>query len=991
MLKVRTGYSFRQAAGKIEDVLSRLEEVGSAYAPITDRASTFGWYRWKKAAEKAGLKPVFGVELAVTPSANAPKPAVDHWTFIAQDDLGAINRLVELATTQFRYQPLLTVEQALAAEGVFKMTGHRPQLEWEKGPAGGVHVMLGPSSPRGVIRAALAHGWPLVASSDNRYPREGDRGFYEVLVGRNAESQSYAQHILSRDEWEASIAHHGLSAHDKTLAWANSLNALHACNAQLQRANLPHPERPDTLENMCRAGAKVLGCDLSRPVYEARLKRELELIAIKGYEDYFYIVADICSWARSQMIVGPARGSSCGSLVCYLLGITTIDPIPFGLIFERFIDINRSDMPDIDIDFSDQQRHLVFKYINEKYGSDKVARLGTVAMFQPRSALVEVGTALRLPKWKCDAVAESLIERSSGDSRALQTLEDTLNSMPAGQTLLKDHPEAIVVTRFEGHPRHYSQHAAGIVIAERPITDFVAVDHRTGATMCDKKDAEDGYNLLKIDALGLTQLSVFEDALELAGLPRDHLEKLPLDDQAAFDVLNKAQWSGIFQFNGMALQMITKDFHVDRFDDIVSVTALARPGPLASGGAQEWVKRRNGSSPISYPHPIFRPYMEDTMGIVLYQEQVMEIGRNIGDLDWGQVTALRKAMSKSLGKEFFDQFGDPWKRGAISKGVDPVAADKIWDDLCAYGAWSFNKSHSVAYGLISYWCCWLKAHFPFEFAAATLSHEDDPGKQIKLLREMVAEGYDYVPVDPELSGRKWTVGSRDGKRVLIGPLSNVKGIGPKMVSQIVGARARGERIADRARKLLQNAKTPIDSLWPIRDNIKRIMPDPIERNIVTRPTPIVEVQPAAETYDVLVFCTLTKINPRDENEAVLVAKRGYEVKEGQTTSLNLFLMDDTDTIFAKIDRRNYEALGKPIVDRGRVGKALYAIKGTVRGGSTFRMINVKMVRYLGDIADTEDVKIEDKRRAAVAGEGEDDRGAEESDWAAAVQAAEAAE
>ena len=991
MLKIRTGYSFRQAAGKLEDVMDRLKEINANYAPITDRASTFGFYRWKKLAEKAGIKPVFGVELAVTTSINAKKPSVDYWTFTAKDSLAPINRLVELATTQFRYQPLLTLEQALEAEGVNKMTGHRPQLDWESGPTGGVMVMLGPSSPRGVIRQAVAHGWPLCASSDNRYVHADNRGFYEVLVGRNAETQSYAQHILSPVEWRESVSHLGLSDFEVDTAMVNAAFAANDCTAQMQRAKLPSPDRPDTLENMCIIGAKVLGIDLSNEVYKERLHRELDLITTKGYEDYFYIVADLCSWARARMIVGPARGSSCGSLVCYLLGITTIDPIPHGLIFERFIDINRSDMPDIDIDFSDQQRYMVFDYADKVYGSERVARLGTVAMFQPRSALVEVGTALRLPRWKCDAVAESLIERSSGDSRALQTLEDTLRTMPAGKTLLEDHPESIVVTQFEGHPRHYSQHAAGIVIAERPITDFVAIDHRTGATMCDKKDAEDGYNLLKIDALGLTQLSVFEDCLELAGLPRDHLETLPLDDAAAFDVLNKAQWSGIFQWNGMALQSITKQFHVDKFDDIVSVTALARPGPLASGGAHEWIRRRNGTNPVSYPHPIFEPYMSDTMGIVLYQEQVMEIGRNIGDLDWGQVTALRKAMSKSLGKEYFDQFGDPWKKGAIAKGVDPVAADKIWDDLCAYGAWSFNKSHSVAYGMISYWCCWMKAHFPFEFAAATLSHESDPDKQIKMLREMVAEGYDYVPVDSDISTSKWTVGMRDGKRVLVGPLSNVKGIGPKMVSQIIGARARGERITDRARKLLNNAVTPIDSLFPIRDSFKRLMPDPLERNIVTHPKPIIDIQIKAESYDTLVFCTLSKINPRDENEVVMVARRGYEVKDGFTTSLNLQLTDDTDTIFGKIDRFKFARLGKDIVDRGRPGKALYAIKGTVRGGSSFRMLNISAVRYIGDITDGPESGNSWKDAEASYGRDDEDERDAEADREPSVEAAEAEE
>lgn len=949
MLKVRTGYSFRSAAGKMEDVIDRLKEIGATHAPITDRASTFGFYRWKKLAEKAGLIPVFGVELAVTNSINAKKPSADHWTFIAKDDIGAINKLVEKATMQFRYQPLLTVEDAIASTGTIKVMGHRPQIDFAAGPLDDVYASLGPSSPKGLIRLALASSWPLAATSDNRFVRASNRGFYEVLTGRNAEVQTYDQHIQSEQEWRESISHLGLTEEQVESALANSRTILGQSTATLRKANLPHPERPDTLLNMCIAGAEALGCNLDDPVYAARLKRELELIEVKGYEDYFYIVSDICSWARARMIVGPARGSSCGSLVCYLLGITTIDPIPHGLIFERFIDINRSDMPDIDIDFSDQQRYMVFEYINQKYGADKAARLGTVAMFQPRSALTEVGTALRIPKWKCDAVAESLIERSSGDSRALQTLEDTLNTMPAGKTLLADHPESLIVTQFEGHPRHYSQHAAGIVIAERPITDFVAVDHRTGATMCDKKDAEDGYNLLKIDALGLTQLSVFEDCLELAGLPRGHLETLPLDDKAAFEVLNKAQWSGIFQWNGQALQSITKQFHVDRFDDIVSVTALARPGPLASGGAHEWIRRRNGTSPVTYPHPIFEPYMADTMGIVLYQEQVMEIGRNIGDLDWGQVTALRKAMSKSLGKEYFDQFGDPWKRGAIAKGVDPVAADKIWDDLCAYGAWSFNKSHSVAYGLISYWCCWLKAHFPFEFAAATLSHENDPARQIQMLREMMLEGYDYIPVDANTSTNKWSVGMKDGKRVLVGPLSNVKGIGPKMVSQIIGDRSRGVKISERASKLLSNPVTPIDSLWPIRDAFSRIMPDPLERNIVTHPTPIVKVQIQPDDYDVMLFCTLSKINPRDENEVVIVARRGHEIKDGLTTSLNLQLTDDTDTIFGKINRFNYPKFGQQIVDRGRVGKALYAVKGTVRGGSSFRMVNIKNIRYIGDI------------------------------------------
>lgn len=952
ILRVRTGYSFRSAAGSLENAFDRLKAIADFkeggefnFAPITDRASTFGWVRWAKMCKKAGVKPVFGVELAVTDSFHAKKPSYDHWTFIAKDNLKDINDLVNLATQQFRFRPLLTYDQAQAVNA-YKIVGHRANLELVK-PSDDLFLAVGPSSVKGYVNLARKNGIRLAASSDNKYCLKKDRGLWEIICGIGAETQSYEQHILTEEEWKESVDHLDFDENELAEMMANSRSILEGSTAKLVKAEMLHPERPAPLLQMCEEGAAKLGCDLTDPVYRARLDRELALIHEKKFEDYFYIVTDICQFARANLLVGPARGSSCGSLVCYLLGITTVDPIPYGLIFERFIDINRNDLPDIDIDFSDQKRQLVFDYVASKYGSDRIARLGTVAMFKPRSALQEASGALRIPKWKCDAVADSLIERSSGDSRALNTLEDTLNTMPAGQELLRNFPEVLAIVQMEGHPRHYSQHAAGIIITQKPTSEYVAVDHRSGATMCDKKDAEE-LDLLKIDALGLTQLSVFEDALEMAGLPAHFLETIPMDDPSAFEVLNKQHFSGIFQFNGMALQSITKQFEVTEFNDIVSVTALGRPGPMSSGGSSEWVRRRNGENPVTYPHPIFEPFLNDTLGIVLYQEQVMEIGRQVGGLDWGQVTALRKAMSKSLGKEYFDQFGDPWKAGAIAKGVDPKHAEKVWDDLCAYGAWSFNKSHSVAYGIISYQCCYLKAHYPFEFAAATLTHEDDPARQLLLLREMALEGYDYIPVDKHLSTDKWTVGVKHGKKYLIGPLTNVKGIGPKMLHQIIGARARGERMPERAAKLLENPKTSIDSLFPIRDKIREIMPDPSERQIFTPPTNIKDIVIKPDDQTVLVFCTFSKINPRDENEAVNVAKRGYELK-GPTQSLNLQITDDTDTIFGKVDRFKFNELGKSIVDRGRVGKALYAVKGRVRGGGSFRMINVQAVRYIGDL------------------------------------------
>lgn len=940
-MRIRTGYSFRVAAGMIEDCFARVQELKWPYAPITDRASTFGWVRWNKLCKKAGVKPIFGVEIAVTPSEHAKKPVFDHWTFLAINDVADINALLLRATAQFRYEPLLTYEQAMAAKGVIKIAGSKALFSEFK-PADDLYIALSPSASKGYVAEALAQGHKFIASSDNKFTREGDEGFYEVLCGRGASTQTYSQWILDEDEWRKSVKRVA-SPELIEEALANQTDIAALCNAKLKTAQLLSPPHELTLEQMCRKGAEKLGIDLNDPVYASRMERELKLIYEKKFEDYFYIIADMMQFARERMICGPARGSSCGSLVCYLLEITTIDPLKYDLLFERFIDITRNDLPDIDIDFSDQKRHLVFEYMEKKYGKEHIARLGTVALFRPRSAVDEAGAALSIPKWMCTKVLDSLIVRSSGDSRALSTLEDTLTGTPAGKELIEKYPEILVAAKMEGHPRHFSQHAAGIVVTETPVTDYVAVDSRTGATYCDKKDAED-LNLLKIDALGLTQLSIFEDALALAGKPLHYLESVPLDDKAAFDVINQGKFSGIFQFNGPALQSISNQIKTVHIEDIVSTTALARPGPMASGGTNEWVKRKNGFSEVTYPHPAFEPYLRTTLGIVAYQEQVMEIGRQIGDLTWEDVTALRKAMSKSLGKEYFDQFGDRWKAGAIKKGIPADKLEKIWDDLCAYGAWCFNRSHAVAYGIISYWCAYMKAHFPVEFAAATLTHEPDPEKQIKTLREMAAEGIEYLPVDAELSTDKWSVGWRDGKKYLIGPVQNVKGIGPKMVSAIMSARARGEPLPEKAQKLLNNATTEIDSLWPIRNAIKKIMPDPTAKNIHSPVTPVIDVQTNNTEYTVMVFGVVQQIKPRDENEVVNIAKRGYAVK-GPTQSLNLTIADDTDRIFGKIDRFKFDKIGKEIVDRGRPGKAIYAFKGKVP--PNFRMIRVENIRFIG--------------------------------------------
>ena len=949
-MRVRTGNSFKLAAGHLADVMSRIVEIGLKAAPISDRLSEFGFVEWTKLCKKNNVKPIYGVELAVSEDPFVSKPIVDYWTFFAKDNLRSINDLVWQATIDVSKDgkkiPCLTYEEAQFADGVIKIAGEKSRINLIE-PDDDLFVGLSPSVSRGYFKEVNRQNLQWIATSDNYYPRKEDKEFYRVLLGRNANTQTWPMHILHKVEWTSFMSHVATNE-AMTEALRNQQAAMDACNAVLEKADVLIPHKDKTLRQMCEEGAKIIGVDLIRDqTYANRLDHELSMIAEKKFEDYFYIIADMVAFAKTKMIVGPARGSSCGSLVCYLLGITTIDPLKYNLLFERFIDASRPDLPDIDIDFSDVRRSMVFEYAEQKYGRDHVARLGNVNSFQPKSALNQVGYALRIPQWKIDRLGDSIIKRAQGDSRASQTIEDTLHNTDMGKELVKDYPEIVMVARMEDHPANAGQHAAGVVLTERSIKDHIAVDARTGAVMADKKDAEE-LNLLKIDALGLTQLSVFERTLELIGIPSKSgwLEKLPLDDPAAFEVLNKGHFAGVFQFIGHTVQSIVKEIKVDCLNDLVAIGALARPGPVGSGGTDQWVARRSGRSKVEYATPLFEPYLGDTLGVIVYQEQVMQICRELGDMSWNDVNFLRRAMSKSLGKEVFDKYGDSFKVGLAKRGVPEDKLERIWSDLCSFGAMGFNQSHSVAYGVISYWCCYLKAHHPLEFAAASLDAESDPARQIKTLRELKSEGMDYISVDAELSTDRWQPAERDGKKFLVGPLTSIVGVGPKTVEEILECRRTGKDIRPKLLEKIKTAKTSIDSLYPVQDEVKRLHPDLAQVKILTPPTNIIDVQ-TGRTSEVVVIGVVDKINPSDDNFPVKIAKRNGKKVSGPSMALNLFVRDDTDETLCRIDRRLYETIGKPIVERGRSGKAIYAFKGSVP--ENFRMIQVKAVKYLGEL------------------------------------------
>lgn len=927
-LKCRTEYSFRTAYGRPEEVLA----VGGV--GMCDRSSTWGHVQFAKAAKKAGIKPVFGVELAVVRNHEEKEKQPINWmSFLAKSNEGLkeIYKLTSLATSQMYYLPRIGYGQLWdISDQVYILSGTMP-IVGELPRVGHIFAEVSPLMEQKTFEKLVSRGYKPLAVSDNFFPKEEDREAYEILASTNKNNRTTPMHILDEWQWRDCLQW----APEEALVKVQEI--YDACNAVLPTAEMVHYPADRTLRELCISGAGRRNIRLDDPTYAARLERELELIAEKKFEDYFYVIADMVNFAKQHMLVGPARGSSCGSLVCYLLGITDIDPLPYDLLFERFIDINRKDLPDIDIDFQDDRREMVFDYLRQKYGAEKVARLGTVMRYKAKSAIDDVSRELQIPAWEVKDLKGAIIERSSGDSRAQFCILDTFEGLDVGKTALKKFPGLRVAAALEGHARQSGQHAAGVLVTAEPIDNYCSVDHKTGAVMIDKKDAED-LNLLKIDALGLRTLSVIQDVLDNVGWSRKKLLSHPLDDEKAFDILRKGSYSGIFQFEGFALQNICRQMPIRQFEDIAAITALARPGPLTSGATAEYVKRHNGTKEVQYIHPSLERYLSRTYGLVIYQEDVMQIVRNVGKLSWEDTSTLRKAMSKSFGKEYFDQFKVRFVAGAKENGVPEKDAELIWDNVNTMGSWAFNLSHSIAYGMVSYWCCVLKAHFPLEYAAACLRNSKDEEQVILLIRELVREGYEYKPFDKEHSVENWSV--KDG--MLIGGLTNIHGVGEKMAADILKRRAADIPLTNRQSTLLDNPKTPFDHIFEAHELWGDLYENWENHKISRRPTEIAEINDNEDGHYVVIGKLTTK-NLRDLNEVVNVQKRGGIVYEKDTQELLFSLSDDTGKIRCKIGRFKFEQWGRPLVEEGRIGD-WYLILGKVRKG--FLSLNVEKWRKL---------------------------------------------
>lgn len=931
-LKVRSEFSFKQTFAPLPRVIDRLKALHCSAAGLVDLdGSTWGHVRWEKECEKAGIQPMFGLEVVVAPKIDGATQTPTAWALAANpSDLYRVSTLAH--TQKLGGRPALTLDQFASAQGLVKFCGGA-LLDHPEYIGPDTYIDVAPASVLHTSRAlslARRTGAKLVWTSDNYFSAPEDRPLFG-LTGR--QEKPTPQHLLALEEARATM--NRLSDAE----WKSAVASAAEIAERLKGVKLPKApiiKLQGDVEAIARAGIpERFGKNGWDKEHEDRLKRELALVREKEFDSYFLMVADMCQWAKQRMFVGPARGSAAGSLLCYLMGITEIDPLPFGLIFERFVDVTRADLPDIDLDFPDTKRDQVYTYLAEKYGAPQVARIGTISEYKPKSALSEVAKRLDIPPWETKAVRDAMFVRSSGDSRANNCLLDTLNETDAGKTLLSKFPAMRLAADIEGHASHTGVHAGGVIVCNVPISDYCTVDD--GVAQLDKVDAE-GLNLLKIDVLGLRTLSVIEDA---GVAPKGGFYKLALNDQGVFDLLNSHKFAGIFQWEGQALQSVTKQLKMRTFEDMSHITALARPGPMGGGAAGHFINRHNKTEKVDVAHPSMMDYLGDTFGLVIYQEQVMRIVRDIGDFSWKDTSVIRKIMSKAQGKEIFDQLGAKFAEGARKKGLSDRAAKDIWDSINSMGAWAFNKSHSVAYALVSYWTCWLKAHHPLAYAAAALRNAKDDDSAFALLRELDAEGITYVPFDPQRSQLNWAV--IDGQ--LVGGFLGVKGIGPAKAKALLEQRDSGKPWTPAQQKTLDSAKLVYGDLYPAHRQFGAYYNDP---DSVGVRGPVLNIAEFPDEGEVVFIALLKEKDPKDWNEAVRVGKRGGKLMKPPTVFLDMRMADDSanSLCLVRVDRYDYEPTGRLLMERARENVDWFLIRARKVPG--INMCSVIKIKCLTD-------------------------------------------
>ena len=894
-LHVHTEYSLLDGSSKIKELVGCAKELGMDSLAITDHGVMYGVIDFYKAAREAGIKPILGSEVYVAPGSRFDRERVDgedryyHLVLLAENDIGYHN-LMKIVTKGFvdgfYYKPRVDYEVleqyhegviALSACLAGEVSRYLARGMYEEARRSALHYqeIFGEGNfflelqdhgieeqkmvNQGLVRLSRDTGIQLVATNDIHYTFAEDAQAHDILLciqtGKKVSDENRmryegGQYYCKSEEEMRALFPYAQEALDNTHKIAQR------CNVEIEFGvtKLPKFQVPDGydswsyLNHLCREGFSKRYPDDDGTLMK-RLEYELDVIRTMGYVDYFLIVWDFINYARSKdIMVGPGRGSAAGSIVSYSLGITDIDPVRYNLLFERFLNPERVSMPDIDVDFCYERRQEVIDYVVEKYGKDQVVQIVTFGTLAARGVIRDVGRVLDLPYALCDSIAK-MVPNDLG-----MTLDKALTANPDLKKAYEENPEIHnlidMARRLEGLPRHTSMHAAGVVIGSRSIDEFVPLSRAADGTITTQftMTTIEELGLLKMDFLGLRTLTVIQNAVRMVekdfGIKLD-LDKIDYNDKKVLDSIGTGKTEGVFQIESSGMKSFMKELKPENLEDIIAGIALYRPGPMDF--IPKYLKGKNDRSSITYDCPQLEPILKPTYGCIVYQEQVMQIVRDLAGYTMGRSDLVRRAMSKKKASVMEKErqnfvYGNPEEgvKGCVNNGIDEKTANHIYDEMIDFAKYAFNKSHAAAYAIVSYQTAYLKYYYPLEFMAALMTSVMDNvtkvSEYILTCRQVM-----NIPILPPDINEGESGFSVSDKAIRYG-LSAIKSVGRSVVDVIVADReARGpfrsmEDFVDRMSNKEVNRRTlenfiksgALDTLPGTRKQKMAVMPSMLE-------------------------------------------------------------------------------------------------------------------------------------------------------------------
>ena len=840
-LHVHTEYSLLDGCCRIDKLLDRAAELGQKSLAITDHGVMYGVIDFYKKAQKRGIKAIIGCEVYVAPSSRFEKQkskesAYSHLVLLCENNKGYKNliKLVSCGFTEGFYSKPRVDRELLEKhhEGIIALSaclaGEIPRYilngEYEKAKETAIWYkdVFGKDNyfleiqdhgirEQQIVNTQISRiseetGIPLVATNDVHYTNADDYRMHKVLLCIQTGSRLSDDNALEfkTNEFYLKSYEEMITLFSQTPeAIENTQRIAERCNLEFEFGKIKLPrfdigdrDHFEYFKEKCQQGMyNIYGKTPPKAVIE-RLKYELSIINKMGYVDYYLIVADFVSYAKNNGIsVGPGRGSGAASLAAYCIGITGIDPIKYNLYFERFLNPERVSMPDFDIDFCYVNRQKVIDYVIEKYGTDRVSQIVTFGTMAARAAIRDVGRVMDVPYAICDRVAK-LIPQAIGMTidRAFEGSEE-LRGLYDNDSQIKDLID--MAKSLEGMPRHASTHAAGVVISDKPVAEYVPLAVNDDAVVTQfTMTALEELGLLKMDFLGLRNLTVIEDTQKVIRRknPEFDIEKIPLDDKATYDMMGKGLTDGVFQFESDGMKNVLRQFGPESIEDLTAILSLYRPGPMDS--IPKYIHNRHNPQDIIYDTPLLKPILDVTYGCIVYQEQVMQVFRALAGYSLGRADIVRRAMAKKKHdvmqkeRQFFlygekNDDGEILCEGAVARGVDEQIANRIFDSMASFSSYAFNKAHAAAYSFVAYRTAYLKKHYPAEYLAALMTSMMDSTSKISLYTaECKRNGIKVLPPCVNYSDSGFTA---DGNNIRFG-LMAIKNLGLGLIERLISER-----------------------------------------------------------------------------------------------------------------------------------------------------------------------------------------------------------